>query len=111
MDLPWETSPQAVHASLAAGESLVVLDVRTPEELAICRIAGATHIPMDQIPGELQRIEAMAEDAKIVVICHHGVRSMNVTAWLRQQGVANCQSMSGGIDLWSLTVDHSIPRY
>jgi rhodanese-related sulfurtransferase len=46
-----------------------------------------------------------------MVFCHHGVRSLNVVNWLRNQGVEACQSISGGIDLWSATVDPSIPRY
>jgi rhodanese-related sulfurtransferase len=111
MDLPWEISPAEVKASLTAGQALVLIDVRTNEELAIASLAGAEHIPMDQVPAQVQRIEAASDKARVIVMCHHGVRSMNVTAWLRQQGVANCQSMSGGIDLWSLTVDHSVPRY
>jgi rhodanese-related sulfurtransferase len=111
MDLAWEISPAEVKAALAAGQALVLVDVRTDEELAIASLAGAEHIPMDEVPAKLQRIEAASDQARVIVMCHHGVRSMNVTAWLRQQGVANCQSMSGGIDMWSLTVDHSIPRY
>jgi len=59
----------------------------------------------------LQRLEAAADDAMLVVFCHHGVRSLQVVNWLRQQGVENCQSMSGGIDLWSLNVDPQVPRY
>ena len=111
MELAWETSPSEVQATRAAGASLVLIDVRTPEELGLAAIDGAEHIPMDQVPGELQRIEAIADEALVVVVCHHGVRSMNVTAWLRNKGVANCQSMAGGIDLWSLTVDSQVPRY
>lgn len=111
MELAWETSPQDVASAREAGEALVLVDVRTNEELAICRIDGAEHIPMDQVPGELPRIEALADQARVVVVCHHGVRSMNVTAWLRNKGVANCQSMAGGIDLWSIMVDHDVPRY
>ena len=111
MSLPWETSPSDVQSALKSGTSLTLVDVRTPEELAIASIEGALHIPMDQVPGELQRIEALADAATVIVICHHGVRSMNVTAWLRQKGVDNCQSMAGGIDLWSLTVDPDVPRY
>jgi rhodanese-related sulfurtransferase len=111
MELPWEINPLEVKAALNQGERLMLVDVRTPDELAICHIEGARHIPMDQVPNELPRIEAMADEAKVVVICHHGVRSLNVTAWLRRQGVANCQSMSGGIDVWSALVDSSVPRY
>ena len=90
---------------------MVLIDVRTHEELALASIEGALHIPMNDVPAELQRIETLAEQARVIVVCHHGVRSLNVTAWLRQQGVENCQSMSGGIDYWSMTVDRNVPRY
>jgi rhodanese-related sulfurtransferase len=46
-----------------------------------------------------------------VVFCHHGVRSLSVVDWLRRQGLENCRSMSGGIDLWSLQVDATVRRY
>ncbi len=46
-----------------------------------------------------------------MVYCHHGVRSLNVVNWLREQGIENCQSVAGGIDAWSLAVDPSVPRY
>ena len=47
----------------------------------------------------------------VVVVCHHGVRSMNVTVWLRQQGFEKAQSMRGGIDAWSKRVDGKVPMY
>ena len=50
-------------------------------------------------------------DDHIVVVCHHGVRSMNVTVWLRQQGFEKAQSMRGGIDAWSRRVDQKVPVY
>jgi rhodanese-related sulfurtransferase len=50
-------------------------------------------------------------DSHIVVVCHHGVRSMNVTAWLRQQGFERVQSLRGGIDRWAREVDPSVPLY
>jgi rhodanese-related sulfurtransferase len=109
--LPWEVTVDAVAAALHSGEAVELIDVRTPEELAIASIPAALHIPMDQVPTELQRIEALAESKRLILICHHGVRSLNVAAWLRRQGVDNCQSMAGGIDLWSLAIDPKVPRY
>lgn len=106
-----EISPSDLKARLDAGEALTLLDCREGYENAICRIEPSTLIPMNTIPAELQRVEAMAEDKPLVVYCHHGVRSMNVTAWLRRQGVENVWSLAGGIDRWSLEVDASVPRY
>jgi rhodanese-related sulfurtransferase len=66
---------------------------------------------MRNIPANLQQLEAKADESTLIVICHHGVRSLNVVHWLREQGVAACQSMAGGIDAWSTLVDPSVPRY
>ena len=109
--LPLETSPQEVQRRIDAGEALVLIDVREPEEFAITRIEGATLIPMRSVATNLQQLEAKAGEATLIVFCHHGVRSLNVVDWLRARGVPGCQSMAGGIDAWSATVDASVPRY
>jgi len=109
--LPIETSPQDIQRRRDAGEPLLLIDVREPEELAITRIEGATLIPMREIPASLQQLEAKASEATLIVFCHHGVRSLNVAHWLREQGVPACQSMAGGIDAWSTHIDPSVPRY
>ncbi len=109
--LPIETSPQDIQRRVDAGEPLLLIDVREPEEFALTRIEGATLIPMRNIPASLQQLEAKADEATLIVFCHHGVRSLNVVHWLREQGVPACQSMAGGIDAWSALVDQSVPRY
>ncbi len=109
--LPIETSPQDIQRRIDAGEPMLLIDVREPEEFAITRIEGATLIPMREIPASLQQLEAKADEATLIVFCHHGVRSLNVAHWLREQGVPACQSMAGGIDAWSTQIDPSVPRY
>jgi adenylyltransferase/sulfurtransferase len=108
---PPEISARDVQQRIDAGEKLLLIDVREPHEFAIAKIEGASLIPMRQVPGELQELEKRSDDAQLIVFCHHGVRSMNVVEWLRNQGVENCVSMAGGIDAWSLSVDPSVPRY
>ena len=93
------------------GEKLELVDVREPEEFAAARIEGFQLMPMQTVPAELQRLEAMADEADLAILCHHGVRSLNVTAWLRQRGIENCYSVAGGIDRWSTEVDPTVPRY
>ncbi len=66
---------------------------------------------MRTVPAALSELSAKASEAPLIVYCHHGVRSLNVVNWLREQGVGPCQSMSGGIDAWSLAVDPSVGRY
>ncbi len=111
MTLSWEITPLEVKQQLDAGKTIHLVDVREPEEFQITQIPGADLIPMRTVPAALQKIEGMADEATVVVFCHHGVRSMQVVNWLREQGVPACQSMAGGIDRWSTEVDPSVPRY
>ena len=94
-----------------SGDKIALIDVREPVEFQQARIEGAALIPMRTVPAELQRVEGLADEGTVVVFCHHGVRSLQVVNWLREQGVAECQSMAGGIDRWSREVDATVPRY
>jgi len=107
--MDYEITAEEVKAKLDAGETFTLLDVREPWEFETARIPGATLMPMGDVPARANQ-ELDPED-HVVVICHHGVRSMNVTAWLRQQGFEKAQSMRGGIDAWSRHVDARVPTY
>ena len=109
MATPFEITASEVHRRLKAGEALTLIDVREPEEHQICRIDSATLIPMRQIPKQFKDLEGAA--SPLVFFCHHGVRSLNVVEWLREQGLKDCLSMAGGIDAWSREVDPGVPRY
>ncbi len=111
MELPLETTANDVKHRLDAGEVLQLIDVREPFEHQIARIANSELIPMNTVPAALQQIEHKADGGVLIVFCHHGMRSLSVVNWLRQQGVTDCQSMSGGIERWSTDVDSSVPRY
>jgi rhodanese-related sulfurtransferase len=106
-----EVTPEDVKRRLDAGETLALIDVREPFEHAVARIDGAELIPMQTVPDRLDALREKAAAGPVIVLCHHGVRSLNVVHWLRRQGIENCWSMAGGIDLWSLAVDPSVPRY
>ncbi len=108
---PLETTAREVKTRLDQGERLHLIDVREPFEHQTASIAGAELIPMRTIPANLQHIDSIADQAPVIVFCHHGMRSLQTVNWLRQQGVENCQSMSGGIDAWSLNVDPAVRRY
>ena len=108
---PLEITAREVKQYLDAGKTMHLIDVREPHEFATAKIEGAALIPMRTVPGELQDLQAKSEEAPQNVFCHHGVRSLNVVLWLREQGVENCASMVGGIDAWSATVDPTVPRY
>ncbi len=111
MVFPMEVQPSEVKRRLDAGEKLHLIDVREPHEFAQARIEGAELIPMRTVPAALQSLDARADEAPLIAYCHHGVRSLNVVNWLREQGIEACQSMTGGIDAWSLMVDPAVPRY
>jgi rhodanese-related sulfurtransferase len=110
-DLPLEAAPADVKRRMESGENIALIDVREPFEYQQARIEGAELISMGTIPSALQQLEAKADEATLIVYCHHGVRSMQVAHWLREQGIHACQSMTGGIDRWSLEVDPTVPRY
>ena len=108
---PLEITPVHVKQRIDVGETLHLIDVREPNEHALSSLSGAELIPMNTVPQHLQELETLADEAPLIVFCHHGMRSLMVVNWLRQQGVSNCSSMSGGIDQWSLVIDPSVPRY
>lgn len=111
----WEITPRETKQQLdaASADSFVLLDCRRPEEWQATRIAGVKHIPMADIERRADELESDAgtRDTPIVVHCHHGMRSLKVTAALRAMGFTNVRSMAGGIDLWSVDVDPTVARY
>lgn len=107
--MDYEITPEEVKSKLDAGEECVLLDVREPWEFETARIDGAKLIPLGDVPSRAH--QELDPEEPIVVVCHHGIRSMNVTVWLRQQGFEKAQSMRGGIDAWSLRVDGKVPMY
>lgn len=86
----------------------VLVDVREPQELQICRIDGSVVIPMREIP---QKMEELDRQALTVVYCHHGGRSAQVVQFLHAHGFARVTNLAGGIEAWSVEVDPSVPRY
>ncbi len=107
--LALEITVVEVSKLLKTAAPTLLVDVREPDEFAICRIEGAELIPMRTVPARLQDLDR--DEGLVVVFCHHGVRSLSVVDWLRRQGVENCQSMAGGIDAWSREIDPAVPRY
>ncbi len=107
--LPPEISVDALAQQLKQPDPPLLLDVREPWEVKTAAIAGALLMPMGDVPSRAH--QELDPDQPIVVLCHHGARSLNVTMWLRAQGFEQTQSLAGGIDLWSTVIDPSIPRY
>lgn len=95
-------------ARLAAGEPLVLLDVRTARELAICALPGTLHVPLNELA---ERVVELDRSATIVCICHHGIRSAGAAAFLVSQDFPHVLNLDGGVDAWAARVDRAMPRY
>lgn len=106
---------QQIHAQELAAwladesrPSPVLLDVREAWELELCSLAGSQHIPMHLVPT---RCEELNPDQDIVVICHHGGRSMQVAMFLERRGYAAVHNLTGGVETWATEIDPTMRRY
>ncbi len=109
-DFPLEITVTEAKALLDTPPSAppLLLDVREPFEWEICRVAEADFIPMRQIPAALP---GLPRDRHILVLCHHGGRSLRVTEFLRHNGFAAVSNIAGGIDAWAQEIDPTLARY
>ena len=106
---PLEVSvQQASQLQADDPQKVLILDVREPFELAICQLPGAEAIPMGQIPAQLIHLP---RDRHLLVLCHHGIRSLRVAQYLRAQGLTAVSSIAGGIDAWAEELDPGMARY
>lgn len=105
-----QTSAAELAARRAAGEDLLLLDVRRADERERATIEGARWIPLDELEARIGEL-IPAKDKPIVVHCHLGGRSEKAVKLLRARGFERAENLDGGIEAWSLTVDPSIPRY
>jgi rhodanese-related sulfurtransferase len=86
----------------------VLLDVRAPWEYQTCHIEHSIPMPMQTVPA---RQEELDPDAAIVCICHHGMRSAQVAAFLERNGFTNVSNLTGGVHAWAQQVDPAMPVY
>ncbi len=101
------SASEAATLLKAAGARLI--DVREPWEFATAHIDGSLLIPMGEVSARAH--QELDPEERLLVVCHHGIRSMNVTVWLRNQGFERAQSVRGGIEAWSVQVDPAVARY
>ncbi len=104
-----EILPEAYAKLRSQPNPPTLLDVREPWEIETAAIPGAIVIPMGEITA--RAFTELDPDRPYVVLCHHGARSLSVTMWLRNQGFDHVQSLAGGIDHYTRTVDPTIPLY
>lgn len=112
-----EVSVHDVTAKQREGTDFLLVDVRELKELELASLPEGEFISMplselrerrlDALPDELRR----NKEADVVLFCHKGLRSAQVTVFLRQQGWSNAVSMDGGIDAWAEEIDESVGKY
>ena len=103
-----DITPTEYNAWLARGDRAVLLDVRDDWEHQLAHVAGALHIPMDQVP---ERLTELDRDATIVVMCHTGGRSLAIVNFLQQNEFSAVLNLKGGINAWAIEVDTCMARY
>ena len=86
----------------------LLLDVREPWELEICRIEGSVAMPMGSVPARFPEFD---RDRETVVICHHGGRSAQVCMFLERQGFSSVINLAGGVAGWAAQVDPRMAQY
>ena len=106
MSVP-ELNPRDFLARRAAGERLVLLDVREAWELDISSVPGTVHSPMGEVRTRLDELDRTVET---VVLCRSGRRSYDVALLLQQNGF-NAVNLAGGILAWARDVDPKLPTY
>lgn len=102
-----EISCQKVAEWQTQGKELYFLDVRRNEERETANIGGE-HIPLHELESRFKELDPNRRP--IVVYCHHGVRSLYATQFLKLHGF-DALSLRGGINEWSTLIDPLIPRY
>jgi adenylyltransferase/sulfurtransferase len=103
-------SPRDVDHIRRAGQPHLLIDVREPAEAAIAQLSESQLIPMSELALRLGEIQ-LQPGQKVILMCHHGVRSLRCAMFLVQNGFEQVANLDGGIDAWSLQVDPTVPRY
>ena len=86
----------------------VLLDVREDWEFETCHLPNSLHIPMNELADSLDKLDP---EKTFVVVCHHGMRSLQVAHYLESLGYEHIINLHGGIDAWAREVDNSVPIY
>ena len=103
-----EILPDELSTLLLSEAAPFLLDVREPNEFALCKIYSAVLIPLPQVA---LRISELPRDREIVVYCHSGRRSADATAYLLEQGFSDVKNLVGGILRWGKDIDPSMKLY
>lgn len=103
-----EITPKDLQVLFKSGSQLTLIDVREPDEHALCRITGSRLIPLNDLSAHVHELD---KTQLIVLHCHHGVRSMRALQFLKAQGFTNLKNLAGGIDAWAEECEPEMTRY
>ena len=103
-----QLTPEQLKEQIDNDTPVVLLDVREAWEYELCHIDGSINIAMSQIPST--SLETIITEPT-VVICHHGIRSMQVAQYLENKGFNHIINLAGGIDAWATSIDKTMPTY
>jgi len=103
-----DQTPEQLRDVIAQGRTPRLIDVRDPEEFALCRLPGAELHPAVQIA---EWSKALDPEEEILIYCHHGIRSLHAVMYLTARGFKHVMHLRGGLDAYSLRADPSVPRY
>ncbi|MCY3900266.1 MAG: rhodanese-like domain-containing protein [Caldilineaceae bacterium] len=112
-----EVTVHDVAAKQKDDTEFLLVDVRELNELELASLPDGDFINMPLSELRQRRLDALPEDLRqdkdldVVLFCHKGLRSAQVTVFLRQQGWSNAVSMAGGIDAWADEIDESVGKY
>jgi rhodanese-related sulfurtransferase len=105
-----EIDVEALRDALAAGEPLLLVDCREPWEWDVGHLEGALLVPLGETADRADEVAEQAASRRVVVYCHHGIRSLSAASLYRRVGI-DAVSLRGGTDAWSLRIDPRLPRY
>jgi rhodanese-related sulfurtransferase len=103
-----DVTPEQLRERLAAGRPPRLVDVREPDEFALCHLPGAELHPSGQIEQWSKTLDPKEE---ILIYCHHGIRSLHAVIYLTARGFRHVMHLRGGLDAYSLRADQGMPRY
>ena len=103
-----EIDVHTLKSSIDKNNDLLLIDVREQFEVDICKLNNSLHIPMNQVPNQIDKI---SKNKNIVVICKSGVRSYQVCQYLSHIGYKKITNLKGGIISWALEIDDTLELY
>jgi adenylyltransferase/sulfurtransferase len=107
-DRPPEMDVTTLKERIDAEDEPFILDVRSPQEVEICRLEGSTVIPVGDLP---EHLDELPRDEEIVVHCRSGQRSAQAQKLLLEEGFEDVKNLKGGILAWAHEIDDTMPTY